>query len=97
MPRALGADGTLINVARGSIVDEEVMVAALHNKSIAGAGLDVFGDEPRVTEALLALDNVVLTPHIGTSTREIRAERCELLLANLRAHFFGKPVLTPVR
>jgi lactate dehydrogenase-like 2-hydroxyacid dehydrogenase len=57
----------------------------------------VFPDEPRVAPALAALDNVVLTPHIGTSTNEIRKERSDLVLENLREHFSGKPVLTPVK
>lgn len=93
---ALGPDGFLVNVARGAIVDEAALVAALRENRIAGAGLDVFWDEPRVPAALVALDNVVLVPHIGSSTLEVRAERGRKLLANLRAHFAGQPVLTPV-
>lgn len=94
--QALGNRGFLVNVARGSVVDERALIDALANKTIAGAALDVFADEPRVPPALAGLDNVVLTAHIGTSTQEIRAERGALLAANLRAHFAGKPVLTPV-
>lgn len=93
---ALGPDGFLINIARGAVVDETALVEALRKETIAGAGLDVFWDEPRVPGPLLELRNVVLTPHIGTSTREIREARGELLMANLRAHFAGKPVPTPV-
>jgi lactate dehydrogenase-like 2-hydroxyacid dehydrogenase len=88
---ALGAKGFLANVARGAVVDEDALVAALKDKRIAGAALDVFRDEPRVPAALMQMDNVVLTPHMGTSTRENRDERTRKLLANLRAHFAGKP------
>jgi len=94
--QALGPDGFLVNIARGSVVDEKALISALTERAIAGAALDVFPDEPRVAPALAALENVVLTPHIGTSTHEIRRERGDLLLANLRAHFAGRPVLTPV-
>ena len=93
---ALGVDGFLVNVARGAIVDETALIAALQKKEIAGAGLDVFWNEPHAPQALLALDNVVLTPHIGTTTRENREERGAKLLANLRAHFSGERVLNPV-
>ena len=93
---ALGADGFLVNVARGPIVDGAALIAALKAKRIAGAGLDVYWDEPRVSAELTHMDNVVLTPHIGSTTREIREERGAKLLANLRAHFSGKPVPNPV-
>jgi hydroxypyruvate reductase len=93
---ALGEEGFLVNIARGAIVDEAALIEALEKHSIAGAGLDVFADEPRVPAALIALENCVLSPHIGTSTREIRATRTALLLANLRAHFAGQPLVTPV-
>jgi lactate dehydrogenase-like 2-hydroxyacid dehydrogenase len=89
---ALGPHGFLVNVARGVIVDQAALIAALREKRIAGAALDVFWDEPRVPAELMTLENVVLTPHIGTSTREVREERGRKLLANLRAHFAGKPV-----
>lgn len=95
--QALGTSGFLVNIARGSVVDEQALITALTSGAIAGAGLDVFPDEPRVSSALAALGNVILTPHIGTSTNEIRRERSDLLLANLRTHFSGKPVLTPVK
>jgi len=94
--RALGPEGYLVNVARGSVVDEAALVAALTDGTIAGAGLDVFSDEPRVSGALRALDNVVLTPHVGSGTGETRRAMSELTLANLDAWFSGKPLVTPV-
>jgi len=93
---ALGSDGFVVNVARGSVVDEQALIAALRDKRIAGAALDVYWDEPRVPSELVGMDNVVLLPHIGSTTREIREERGRKLLANLRAHFAGQPVLNPV-
>ncbi|MDO8705636.1 MAG: NAD(P)-dependent oxidoreductase, partial [Sulfuricaulis sp.] len=93
---ALGPEGFLVNVARGPVVDEAALIAALGSRRIAGAGLDVFWDEPRVPAELLAMEHVVLVPHIGSSTQEIREERGRKLLANLRAHFAGKPVLNPL-
>jgi hydroxypyruvate reductase len=87
---ALGPDGFLVNVARGAIVDESALIAALAAGRIAGAGLDVFVDEPQVPAELLAMEQVVLAPHIGTSTRENRDERTRKLVANLRAHFAGE-------
>ncbi|HTD91431.1 MAG TPA: 2-hydroxyacid dehydrogenase [Burkholderiales bacterium] len=89
---ALGADGFLVNVARGAIVDEPALIEALARKKIAGAALDVFAHEPQVPEALLQMDNVVLAPHMGTSTREVRVGRSDKLLADLRAHFSGTPL-----
>jgi lactate dehydrogenase-like 2-hydroxyacid dehydrogenase len=93
---ALGPNGYMVNAARGPVVDQPALIAALKEKRIAGAGLDVFWDEPRVPPELAAMDNVVLTPHIGSTTREIREERGRKLLANLRAHFAGKPLPTPI-
>ena len=93
---ALGADGYFVNIARGPIVDEQALIAALRERRIAGAGLDVFWDEPRVPAALFTMEQVVLAPHIGSTTREVREERGRKLLANLRAHFAGKPVPTPL-
>jgi lactate dehydrogenase-like 2-hydroxyacid dehydrogenase len=93
---ALGPDGTLINIARGSVVDEVAMVAALVDGRLGAAGLDVFADEPNVPAALLGLDNVVLIPHQGSATRETRKAMADLALANLAAFFAGKPVLTPI-
>lgn len=86
---ALGPDGLLVNVARGSVVDEAALVAALSDGTIAGAGLDVFEDEPNVPEALLTMDNVVLQPHRGSATGEARAAMAALVLENLERHFSG--------
>ena len=93
---ALGPDGFLINTARGPIVDQAALVAALRDKRIAGAALDVFDGEPQVPAELMAMENVVLTPHIASSTRETRRAMGDLVYDNLRAHFDGKQVLTPV-
>ena len=93
---ALGSKGFLVNVARGTIVDEDALIAALQEKRIAGAAVDVFRDEPNAPEALMATENVVMTPHIASSTHETRRAMADLVLANLRAHFAGKPVPTPV-
>jgi hydroxypyruvate reductase len=89
---ALGREGFLVNVARGQIVDEAALIAALKDGRIAGAALDVYQNEPRVPEALMAMENVVLLPHTGSTTREIREGRGTKLLANLRAHFSGEPL-----
>jgi len=94
---ALGPDGFLVNVARGAIVDEPALIEALKNRQIAGAALDVFHDEPNVPAELMRMDNVVLAPHIGTSTVEIREGRSAKLLGDLRAHFSGKPLRYPVK
>lgn len=93
---ALGPKGFLVNVARGTIVDEDALVAALQEKRIAGAALDVFRDEPNAPVALTEMENVVVTPHIASSTAETRRAMADLVLANLRAHFAGEPVPTPV-
>ena len=93
---ALGPDGFLINTARGPIVDQAALVAALRDKRIAGAALDVFDGEPQVPAELMAMENVVLTPHIASSTHETRRAMGDLVYDNLRAHFDGKQVLTPV-
>jgi lactate dehydrogenase-like 2-hydroxyacid dehydrogenase len=94
--KALGPKGFLVNVARGSVVDEAALITALQKKEIAGAGLDVFESEPNVPEALRALDNVVLTPHIGSATGETRQAMADLARANLEAFFAGKPLPSPV-
>jgi hydroxypyruvate reductase len=91
---ALGTKGTLINIARGSIVDESELVRALTDGTIKGAGLDVFEDEPNVPSALLALDNVVLLPHVGSATRETRQAMGDLCKANLDQWFASRSVLT---
>ena len=93
---ALGPQGYLVNVARGSVVDEAALIEALREKRIAGAGLDVFEDEPNVPEALTALDNVVLTPHVGSATWQTRRAMMDLAFGNLQAHFAGRPLLSPV-
>ncbi len=93
---ALGPDGILVNVARGSVVDEAALVAALANRTIRAAGLDVFQDEPNVPAELFALENVVLAPHQASATVETRRAMGELLVENLVRHFAGEPVLTPV-
>jgi lactate dehydrogenase-like 2-hydroxyacid dehydrogenase len=94
--KALGPEGTLINLARGSIVDEKALVQALKDGSLGAAALDVFEAEPKVPEALLAMDNVVLQPHQGSATHETRAAMGQLVVDNLKAHFEGKPLLTRV-
>jgi lactate dehydrogenase-like 2-hydroxyacid dehydrogenase len=93
---ALGPDGMLVNVARGTLVDEAALVEALVSGKLGGAALDVFEDEPNVPEALVKLDNVVLSPHQGSATFKTRDAMGDLVVANLRAHFDGKPLLTPV-
>ena len=94
--KALGPRGYLINVARGSVVDEAALLDALQNGVIAGAALDVFENEPHPLQALCKLDNVVLTPHMASASRETRQAMADLAVANLRAHFSGRPALTPV-
>jgi len=91
---ALGKTGTLVNIARGSIVDEPALVKALADGTIKGAGLDVFADEPHVPAALLKMDNVVLLPHVGSATRETRQAMGDLCKANLDAWFAGKGTVT---
>jgi len=94
--RALGPKGILVNVARGSVVDEKALVKVLQEGALGGAGLDVFEDEPKVPEALFAMDNVVLAPHVGSATHETRTAMGNLCVDNLVLHFGGKPVLTRV-
>jgi len=93
---ALGPDGILINVARGSVVDEPALVEALRSGTILAAGLDVFADEPRVPQPLLELDNVVLLPHVGSATRHTRGLMGRLVVDNLLSWFEGRGPLTPV-
>ena len=91
---ALGKDGTIVNIARGSIIDEAALVKALQDGTIKAAGLDVFADEPNIPAPLLAMDNVVLLPHVGSATRDTRQAMGDLCKANLDAWDAGKPVLT---
>ena len=93
---ALGPKGYFINVARGSVVDEEALLIALEQKTIAGAALDVFWNEPNINPRFLKLENVVLHPHGGSATVETRAAMGKLVRDNLTAHFSGKPLLTPL-
>lgn len=93
---ALGPDGILINVSRGSVVDETALVAALSDGTLGGAGLDVFEDEPRIPEALKSMDNVVLTPHVGSATVETRRAMGALTCDNLSKFLADGTVLTPV-
>lgn len=93
---ALGEKGYLINISRGSVVDEPALIEALINKRLAGAGLDVFEDEPNVPTALFAFDNVVLLPHVASATKETRQGMADLVLANLRRFFKDGKLVTPV-
>lgn len=94
--QALGSDSYLINISRGSTIDEPALIRALQGGTIAGAGLDVFVDEPRVPEALCQLDNVVLQPHVGSGTHATRAAMAKMVTDNVAAWFAGKPLLSPV-
>ena len=93
---ALGPEGILINVARGSVVDEPALIAALRERKIMAAGLDVFVKEPEVPEELLAMENVVLLPHLGSASVYTREKMDQLLVDNILAWAAGKPPLTPV-
>ncbi len=93
---ALGPKGFIVNTARGPIIDQDALVKALLDERIAGAALDVFDGEPAVPAELIGMENVVLTPHIASSTHETRRAMADLVYDNLRAHFDGKAVLTPV-
>jgi lactate dehydrogenase-like 2-hydroxyacid dehydrogenase len=93
---ALGPEGLLVNIARGTVVDEPALVAALTEGALGGAGLDVFADEPNVPEALFKLDNVVLQPHRASATIETRIAMGDLVIRNLAAHFSGQELATPV-
>lgn len=93
---ALGPDGYLVNMARGTLVDEAAMVDLLQNKRLGGAALDVFEKEPLVPPALFGLDNVVLSPHQGSATHQTRNKMGALVVANLDAWFAGDPLISPV-
>ena len=94
--KALGPRGVIINVARGTVVDEQAMIAALKSGTILAAGLDVYEREPNVPEELKAMQNVVLLPHIGSASVVTRNAMDQLVVDNLKAWFAGKPPLTPV-
>ena len=94
---ALGPKGYLINIARGSVVNEAALLVALQQKKIAGAALDVFENEPNPNAAFLNLDNVLLTPHIGSATSETRQLMTNLAIDNLEAFYNKKPLLTEVK
>ncbi|MEM7044769.1 MAG: NAD(P)-dependent oxidoreductase, partial [Pseudomonadota bacterium] len=93
---ALGPSGVFVNIARGWLVDEEALVDALQNGRIAAAGLDVFESEPKVPEALFAMDNVVLTPHIASNTNETVKAMGDCVLDNVRSWFAGNGAVTPI-
>jgi lactate dehydrogenase-like 2-hydroxyacid dehydrogenase len=85
-----------VNVARGSVCDEPALIEALATGRLGAAALDVFEDEPRVPDALIRMDNVVLAPHVGSATVETRDAMSQLVVDNLAAHVAGRPLLTPV-
>ncbi len=91
---ALGPKGVVVNISRGSVIDETTMVELLQNGKLGGAGLDVFADEPRMPEALFAMDNVVLQPHVGSATHPTRKAMGQLQIDNLAAYFSGKPLVS---
>ncbi len=93
---ALGPRGILINMARGSVVDEAALIAALHSRTILRAGLDVFIGEPNINPELMRLDNVTLLPHVGSASVHTRSAMGQLVVDNLKAFAAGKPPLTPV-
>jgi len=89
---ALGPEGILINVARGAIVDTEALIRALQSGQIAAAALDVYEEQPQVPAALLELEQVLLTPHLGSATRETRARMGAMVIKSLTDHFAGRPL-----
>ncbi|MDB5624000.1 MAG: 2-hydroxyacid dehydrogenase [Devosia sp.] len=93
---ALGPKGMLVNMARGTLVDEPAMIELLANGGLGGAALDVFENEPQVAEVLFGLENVVLSPHQGSATHQTRAAMGAMLVANLDAHFAGEPLPSAV-
>jgi hydroxypyruvate reductase len=94
--KSLGPKGYFINIARGTVCNTDDLLIALSNRDIAGAGLDVYENEPSVPPALISMDNVVVLPHIGGGTVEARSEMGQLVIANINAHFKGEPLLSPV-
>jgi lactate dehydrogenase-like 2-hydroxyacid dehydrogenase len=95
--RKLGKDGFVVNISRGSVIDQQALVAALAEESIAGAGLDVYEKEPHAPDALTAFPNVVLTPHVGGHTLESHVAMQDCVMANLEAFFAGQPLPYAVR
>jgi len=95
--RQLGPDGYVVNISRGSVIDQDALVTALADRAIAGAGLDVYEEEPHAPDRLTALPNVVLTPHVGGHTIESHAAMQNCVMANLEAFFEGKPLPYAVR
>lgn len=93
---ALHPEAWVINISRGSVVDEEALINALQRKSIGGAGLDVFENEPHIDTRFQQLDNVILFPHHASGTTETRSAMSQLVVDNLKAHFRGEPLLTPL-
>ena len=94
--KALGPDGVLVNVARGEVVDQDALVAALTSGALGGAGLDVFADEPNVPQALIDSDRCVLTPHVASATVQTREAMAELMIANLQAVLSDRPPISPI-
>jgi lactate dehydrogenase-like 2-hydroxyacid dehydrogenase len=94
--KALGPTGVVINMARGSVIDEPALIEALKNKTIYSAGLDVFVNEPQVPQELIDMDHVVLFPHVGSASEATRAAMDQLVVDNILAWAAGKPPLTPV-
>ena len=95
--QALGPDGYLINIGRGSVVDTQALITALAEGTIAGAGLDVFEGEPLVPDGLKTLSNVVMTPHVAGQSPEAAKDTVQLVVDNLQAFFSGQPLLTPLQ
>ena len=93
---ALGPEGLFVNISRGTVVDEAALVAALQEKRLGAAALDVFWNEPNIDERLLKFDNVIVQPHQASGTVETRKAMGQLVRDNLTAHFAGKPLPTPV-
>ncbi|MEA2952423.1 MAG: hypothetical protein QOJ96_1943, partial [Alphaproteobacteria bacterium] len=96
MLRKLGPEGYVVNISRGSVIDQQALIAALADKTIAGAGLDVYEKEPYAPDALSSFPNVVLTPHIGGHTLDSHTAMQDCVMANLDAFFTGKPLPYPV-
>lgn len=94
--KALGPRGHLVNISRGIAVDEDALCTALETGAIAGAGIDVYENEPHVSDRLKALDNAVLTPHVAAASQSAQAAQQEVMFGNLQAFFAGKPLLSPV-